>query len=299
MSEEVDVITLGNIVLEDFEVLESISFGRVREIAVNKVAGGIVVIQDFGDFPPERIMVRGTLYGAGCEDRSNQIEQLCKIGKPVPLTWRQWKYTGVVKTYIPSPRHFTDIPYELEFVPLENQSTGASQEDPVTAPRVIDYSVSQVAKSINNPPAGITFSDDLKKAVQDLQNLARNGKNAGFSNLSDNQKQKLADAAAEITRQLQEVKNGSDSLASSTAGDLINYMKIIEQQATTNAPFILEVPVSNPNLPQLAAQYYGDHSKWELIAKANNLGIDTNPQGEYILKIPYSPSQLDQKAAKG
>lgn len=295
MSNEVDVVTLGSVVLEDFEVMESITFGRVREIAVNKVAGGIVVIQDFGDFPPDAIIIRGTLYGAGCEDRSFQIEQLCKMGRVLPLTWRQWKYTGIVKRYSPGPKHFTDIPYELEFVPMTNDSTGASDAPPVDPPKLIKYSMAQVAKSINNPPSGISFSDDIQKVFKGLQDAVSQGQKDGLSNLPDVDKQQIADAADKISKALEGAKNSSDSLIASTAGNLINYLNIVKKQISTLGPTIFEVPVSNPNLPQLAAQYYGDHTKWELIAKANNLGVNTNPKGDFILKIPFTSTEPEKK----
>lgn len=81
-----------------------------------------------------------------------------------------------------------------------------------------------------------------------------------------------------------------DPMQESAALDAVNYAIAIGiiVNLSVNGGTATNINVINPNLMALAAQYYGDATKWRIIADANGL-TDPQPTGQFSLNIP-SPS---------
>ena len=73
----------------------------------------------------------------------------------------------------------------------------------------------------------------------------------------------------------------------STAYRTLFYMSRIVQNLNNlnNYPNVKQVTFINPNLYDIAAQYYNDATKWNVIAQANNVNSPFLT-GQYVLSIP-------------
>src|SRR5262249_12398708 len=71
----------------------------------------------------------------------------------------------------------------------------------------------------------------------------------------------------------------------SASEDRAGYLRLMLFYATANTPQPRVIYVVNPNLFELAAQYYGDASGYVRIMQANNM-FDPQPIGRFRLLVP-------------
>ncbi len=288
-----DPLNIGDIQLLGTECSEPLLLGQERKLIRFDFAGGKRIIQDFGDFPVEAIVIKGVMFGEFAEVRSNTLEQLAKSALEIPLTWGRQKYRGVVKHYRPTIHHRNQIAFEIEYWPTVNDSTHQGNADLTDPDSQVVWAAEHLDRWMilyNKIPSQVELPENVNKKwtliKQNLSTFHKNNQGAG-KQLSRDVQLQMGSALNDIIKLLTPIRLSGTTQQSRIAGEGISLAQVMRNAIVEPKPRVLKIPVSNPNLIQLAAQYYGDATLWTIIADANNLGNETNPIGEFLLKIPF------------
>lgn len=271
-------LRLGNVTFADFELPEEIDhFGGLQNLAKHKFPGGIITVQELGAFPPDIIRWSGVFMnydGVDLNDRIRAIDQMRTSGQQQLLSYGQFNYDVIVWSFATKPRNIFQVPYTIELVTFDDL-TQTSIAPPVAPGQVanIQQQNSSLQNTITNgnnlvvppPPPTLTSLTNFQQALSNA--LQQASSNPGTINTPKLQGQ-LDLAQAE----LQPLLNNQDSGVSSFALQASNTLTILDQQLNPAASNLNTIPaLINPNLFQLAEQYYSDATQWEVIAKANQL----------------------------
>lgn len=292
-------LSIGSIQFQNFEIPSLIdAFGGIQMLAVHDFPGGRRTIQDLGAFA-DPITWSGHLLVDALTgtplDRVFQIDALRVSGQVLSLIYGPFNLDVVVKSFKPRPRFKYWIPYTITIVPKFDRSqsnVGSSNPTNSSTPSSAPTPSSQLAdlqKYLTNPPNGTALPPATQSAAQNYQQSASNAlQTAGndVSNIPTSTLVTLHQQVLQIQQQLQSAITGSDPVQASTASDINSLLTLVDQQlnASTTQP-TLTIPVINPNLYALAAEYYGDAQLWSVIGNANNI-IDPFPTGTFNLVIP-------------
>ena len=272
--------------------------GSKQKAAVLEFPGGIVTAQLYGSFP-KVITWTGKLWGANAINRSFELQKLADNGQLVNLTWAQWNFQGFVEDYKVTAEGPNEIAYEIIYRPLVNNSTvtggnSAPNTDPFTV--TVSNALPTATQQANSPASGGTLPSSVPSSVSNLVdsiNQALQGSGGSVANIPAPTLQTLQGQISNVQNQLQPIISGSDLQAASAAADLSGTMGILGSAFTdTLNPIITTIQTVNPNLYQIAAQYYGDPTMYGTIADANGL-IDPLPDTGGLpisLTIPAAPS---------
>lgn len=288
-------IKIGDVELQGTEASEPVVFGGERMQVRHKFAGGMQTVQDFGHFPVETILVGGVMFGEFAEVRSQTLKQLMTTLAETKLTWSREKYTGVVHAYRSTVHHKNKIEFEIEFWPLYDETKPLPvQSDTTDFNSALGKSLANAEKMwqalFDQQPTTINFPKEVGEQWQrTMDRLAKFQK----SNLQNNSKDippliklSFAGLLSDLIRNIAPIRFSTNGPAAYQASQATNILLVLRNIFTAPPRRYQTLPVSDPNLPQLAAQYYGDASLWTVIAEANDLGNQTNPKGDFLLKIP-------------
>jgi hypothetical protein len=271
--------------------------GSKQKAVVREYAGGIVTAQLYGSFP-KTISWCGKLFGSGAVDRSFELQKLCDNGQQVTLQWSQFSFDGFVEDYQVIARAPNEIDYKMVFRPVVNNSTvtggnAVANNDPFAS--TVANGQATMTQQATSPASGGSLSSSIQQGVSSLDqaiNQALQQTGGSVSAISSVTAQSLQSQISSLQNQLAPIINGSDPIAASAAADLNGTLSILNVAfGSTLNPSITTIQAVNPNLYQLAAQYYGDPTLYWVIQDANDLSDplpDTN--GPISLVIPVEPT---------
>ena len=328
-------LQLGDVFFLNWEVPERIErFGGYQKLVVHDMPGGERDVQKFGYYPPDIIRWSGVFNVdpeiGTIDSRMSILEQMVQLGDPITLSFSRFSYEVVIHDFIPTPTLETWIPYTIELVPVRdlNRLPG-----PPTAPGST-AEVTQVAQGMGNAPGsplpqpipepstgfqapivagpsilppgpppsiptapGVALSDELTEFQRDLFSQLQSSTNGNVSSIPDSIRRGLVEDGDLIRDQLAPLIAGSDTGLAAFASQTDAGIGIINNQLVGPTTTLAEVNTVNPNLMELAQEYFGDASQWPAIANYNtdaagNKITTPNPVGTLTIKIPTPKGTL-------
>lgn len=288
-------LILDQFVFDEAQLETPESFGDMggtQSLEEHRFPGGTITHKAYGYFPAMQRW-RGKFFGTDASDRAEGVKRILAAGREVKLQYGPRAWLGRVAKFAPTARHAWWYEYELEFWPRVDQGSPGPTLPPVTdlgtmlalhilaLTSLIKYGlnpdfIGQAAAIAIGGPAGFLVS-------QTLDAVAAAG--GSISNISAPSKTAIQQASETALAATAPYQISTNPLLSSPASDAAARIGAIKNLMTAAQPPVAVVQTINPNLPLLAAQYYGDCTKWRQIATANGLS-DTQPIGGYILTIP-------------
>ena len=292
-------LQLGSVVFDEYtmEVPSRISdLGGTQSVVTHKFPGGGQTQQTFGAFPPDEIRWRGMFTGNMAMYRKNVVDRLRATGQEVALVYGDKTFFGVVAAVKIEPRHQWLIDYEICFVPRIDMSGGAG---PGLLSQIFDL-INNILQVVNNlmaffglvtaPSSAFPTPPQLYGPVETMFNVTNAAMSASYGivqNIPPSSAAAIYAAAQSLIAAALPLTQSADPTVSSPALDLSAYASSIAVLVGSPSATTTTLQVLNPNLHSLAAQYYGDASKWLVIAQANTLNpLDPMPIGQFTLLVP-------------
>lgn len=266
--------------------------GGTQSLEEHRFPGGTITHKAYGYFPSMQKW-RGKFFGTNASDRAEGVKRILAAGREVKLQYASRSWLGRVAKFAPTARHAWHYEYELEFWPrVDNGSPGPALPPPTDLGTMLALHILALTSLIKyglNPdfigqaaaigiggPAGFLVSQTLS---------AVSAAGGNINNISAPSKTAIQQAAQTALASTALYQASSNPLLSSPAADAAARIAAISNLMTAAQPPVALIQTINPNLPLLAAQYYGDATKWRQIADANGIA-DTQPIGSYSLTIP-------------
>jgi hypothetical protein len=300
------ILTLGDFVFKDMEIPASIPFGGEQRLAVKKLVGGKRVIDALGG-DPGPIEWSGVFVGQDAVTRALSVKELSDAGLPLDLTWGQFHYKVVIRSFLPDFQ-FYEVPYKIVCEVLDDHAGSNSDASP-GIDDLIGGDMSAVTGLVSQVGDGTlsNLTSTLQSAVSSVSSFA----NAAQSTINS-VLQPLNAVKQQVTTLISSVDNTLANV--STLGGILpnnplstNINKLTSQvNAALNQPALVNlqgvlgrigtnltqinssvqtVTASAGNLYDIAAKQYGDATGWTAIASANNLK-DPQLTGNNTLAIP-------------
>lgn len=288
-------LTLDTFVFDDAQMETPEQFGDMggtQSLEEHRFPGGTITHKSYGYFPNMQKW-KGKFFGSGASERAEGVKRILAAGREVKLQYGTRSWLGRVAKFTPTARHAWWYEYEIEFWPRVDFGSPGPTQPPTTdlgtmlslhilaLTSLIKYGldpdfIGQAAAIAIGGPAGFLIS-------QTLDAVAAAGGN--INNITAPSKTAIQQAASTALVSTAPYQASANPLLSSPASDAAARITAIKNLMTTAQPPVAVVQTINPNLPLLAAQYYGDATQWRQIATANGLA-DTQPIGSYSLTIP-------------
>lgn len=276
-------ITIGSVTLSSFEVPERLEdLAGVQAVAVHDFPGGIRTLQTYGAFP-SRLRWHGLMTGTFALPRVAALDQIRTSGQMVTLSYGPKAFLGILARFKVRARTQWFVEYEAEFWPAQDTSAGLT-------PNAASYSQMLNSQSLWLQQAydGITGFGIPASLLVPTGTLIQSLQLFLGSTVASTAGPNLLAAAGSVQKTAAPLMQSTTSSVASPASDLYARAGVIQVLAVSNGRTGWVVETINPNLLRLAAQYYGDSSKWQTIAAANGL-VDPQPIGAYTLQVPASP----------
>lgn len=119
-----DTVTLGDFEFQNFELPERMPFGGDHQLTVHKLPGGARVVDAMGPDPVD-ISWSGIFLGGNALLRAQTVDAIRVAGQPVLLSWRNFLYLVVVRSFTPMDKQPGWVPYSISCTVLEDQSQPA------------------------------------------------------------------------------------------------------------------------------------------------------------------------------
>lgn len=266
--------------------------GGTQSLEEHRFPGGTITHKSYGYFPSMQKW-KAKFFGTNASDRAEGVKRILAAGKEVKLQYGPRAWLGRLAKFSPSARHAWWYEYELEFWPrLDYGSPGPTLPPPtdlgtmlalhiLALTSLIKYGldpafIGQAAAIAIGGPAGFLISQ-----TQDAVSAA----GGNINDITAPSKTAIQQASQSALASTAPYQASPNPLLSSPASDAAARITAIRNLMTAAQPPVAVIQTINPNLPLLAAQYYGDATAWRQIATANSLA-DTQPIGNYTLTIP-------------
>jgi hypothetical protein len=105
-------LTLDGFVFQDFEIPDEVPFGGPHSLSTKKFIGGARKVDAMGD-DPKPLEWSGRFRGPNAVSRANQVLAKKVAGKQVALTWGQFSYQVVIRSFDPIYQRDNEIPYSI------------------------------------------------------------------------------------------------------------------------------------------------------------------------------------------
>lgn len=297
-------VKLGDFTFGAFEVPELIGVGGEQQNVVHELIGGGRAVDAMGQRPRE-LTWSGLFFGAGALDRARFVDQLRAAGNALDLTWSQFAYSVMIRSFHYDFVHAWRLPYTIALDVIEDRTLPARAAPALTFDAAIlgDFNNAQdIAAQINDGPLSDVLDtlDSAIKAVSTFANAAQSVINTVLVPLQQVQSRVNVLITATGNTVINTTTFGG---ALATPGGLLNQSQntgklaqLYPLQSTLNriganlnlinrVPNAITVAVAGGTLFHLAAQYYGDATKWTEIAAANGT-TDPIINGSQSLIIP-------------
>src|SRR5579872_733348 len=293
-------LLLGNVNFFRFEVPETLPnlFGT-QKLAVHDFAGGSRTVQQLGAFPFPDISWQGTFFdgdtvGETAIQRASQLNTYRVQAQPISLSWGSFQYDVIVAEFEIIGKLAQQLQYRIKVIPIaDNTTTSNAAPSPPNATQTLFSANNEVLNATQTPTAALLNPIVTSSAVLITQNVnnAVIAANGSAQNILASTQASIQSQITALQTTLQPIINGSDYRQATAAINLSTSLSTLSSTLTIQqiAP-IATISVTNPNLPQLASQYYGNDTLWPLIAQQNNLQ-DMFPIGTFTLVIPPTTIQ--------
>jgi hypothetical protein len=304
------VLILGSFVFDGYEIPESIPFGGAQRLVTHQFPGGARTVQAMGR-DDAAISWSGLFFGAGALDRAKFLDGMRVAGKSVMLRYLDFNYTVVVERFEANLKKFNRIPYSITLQVVQDNT------NPVTSITPAGFDASLRADNTAAQGLGTQIGNATLNGYLATMNSA-------IASVSDFAKATTATiqsvvgpvgAVINVTKNLigstATVINSVTTLGGILPGNPIALQaaqSLNQATALTQSPLLVQllnvsnrmqgnlgnisagqqtktVTVAGGTLYDVAAQQYGDATKWPTIAQANGL-TDPLITGVQTLKIP-------------
>jgi hypothetical protein len=135
-------LTLGGVVFNDQEIPSSLSGGGDQMLGAHKYPGGVRTVDTFG--PDDKdLSWGGTFLDTSAETRCHQLDSMRRQGLPLTLTWSNFNYLVLIRSFTWTYQRPWQIPYrmvcfvlqDMNFPPddISQDATGQAQNDVAAA----------------------------------------------------------------------------------------------------------------------------------------------------------------------
>lgn len=302
-------LMLGDFAFARFEIPEQITFGGEQKLAVHELIGRKRRIIDSLGPADTALTWQGKFIGQNASSRARYLDSLRVAGKPLTLTWAEFAYQVVIRSYKVDYQRAYQLPYQIECEVLEDSTQAITEVASPGVDRLIAEDMAEaekLASGIGDGPLSALLGG-LNQAIRTVGSVA-----SAVSSTLNSVLQPLADVRARLSILLTQV-NAVVRNASTLGGLLPNNSMaqranrlMTHANAMTQLPRLIQldrvlgrisanltvtsssarqVSVAGGNLYALAAQEYGDATAWQTIAQANGL-TDPVIHGIQTLTIP-------------
>lgn len=294
-------VKLGDFVFQDAEVPEQIPFGGDQHIAIHNLVGGAREIDAMGR-SDEPLQWSGLFQGQNAVRRAKYLDSLRVAGAPLKLTWHEFSYMVVIRSFRAVFQRYYRISYSITCEVIVDLSKPVTTK---TAPGLL--ATIQADLNAINTLVGLIADNPLTQAVQ--QFAAAVSLLPGGSRISRAMQQKLLFPLQNAQQRTSVLIGSTNSVLQAgsnvaSAASLTSQMANMQQMsnlvslngllgrsgsnigAATGGTNI--VTVGGGNLYDLAAKQYGDPTQWTNIAAANGL-TDPVISGTKNLVCPAVP----------
>jgi hypothetical protein len=296
-------LQLGSVTFYQFEVPENLPnlFG-VQKLAIHDFAGGTRTVQQLGAFPYPDISWSGIFFQGDTQSgtssaiqRASQLNTFRTLAQPQLLQWGPFQMQVIVSEFEVIGKLAQELEYRIKVVPIQDMTTTSNiPATPANTTKLLfdaNTGVTNAATTVYAPllPAILLGAAAAITQAVTAAIIQANGSAQGIT--SETQAMLQGQITA-LQTSLQPYVNGSDYGAATAAINLSNSLNTLSValMPSNYAIPIATITVTNPNLPMLASQYYGDDTLWPLIAQQNNLQ-DMFPIGTFTLVIPSTSIQ--------
>lgn len=306
-------LTLGEITFANFEVPTSMPFGGTQMLTIHRLVGGGRQIDALGA-DPEPISWSGWFTDVNGRDRARYLDRMRKAGQRLHLAWDEFAFTVVIREAKFVYRLANRIQYSITCEVVEDL-TAVVQILPVDDADAIiaaDLNTAATLAEGTGDAELIAMVANLQASVNDLGGLASasRGSVLALATPIADTKGQVAALRAACTAQIagmtgvagvvaggDPAKMAANLIATATAAaesfDLFQLSTTLGRMGS-NIQAInsgsTSITAAAPNLFSIAAQQYGDASKWTAIAQANGL---TDPQVPGIATLAIPATAVD------
>lgn len=146
-------LKLGEVTFANDEIPESINFGGDQSLSVKQLIGGKRVVNAMGRIDDD-ISWSGLFFGATATFRARFLDGMRILGNPLPLTWSQFNYIVVIKSFRAQFERTYKIPYTITVTVIQDLDKPLNQLFPVGYNDAILNQLSEaqdLATVISNP----------------------------------------------------------------------------------------------------------------------------------------------------
>lgn len=303
-------LKLGDFVFSRFEIPESIPFGGSQSLVTHKFPGGARAVQAMGR-DDSAIGWGGLLFGDAALSRAHYLDGLRIAGKPLTLSYHDFNYTVVIESFAATLRNMVRIPYTLSLLVVQDNTSPTT----VLVPAGLDVAIKSDSTAAVNLGAQIgdtqltsllATMDSALKGVSDFAKAttATISAVAGPVAAVLNRVNTLVGSSASVLNSVTtlggilpgnpiaaQALNSFNQLTAATQMPMLVNLRNVGNRMQGNLGAVLAtqqtqtVTVASGTLFDVAAQRYGDATKWPAIAQANGLS-DPLISGVQTLKIP-------------
>lgn len=304
-------LTLGDFEFVSFEVPESITVGAKQHTMVHKLVGGKRVIDVLGtDY--ENLSWSGWITGATAGDRTKALETMRDRGEALTFTLDDYRFKVVIGDFKSRFEHLYRRPFTIELIVVERldlTATGNALAGSLDALINSDVGEALGLSSIVNVQDVTDAVTGIQSAVSQVQDFA----NATVDTVQTvvrpivAAQQIIQSTIGQVAAAVNDITTLGGLIPGNGVSNSVNNVLRQLNSATQLAPLyqmqgvlsrlqknVLSGPLANgttsvvtgnTSLQKLAADNYGDQSKWTTIAAANGM---TDPQvtGIQTVKIP-------------
>lgn len=304
------ILKLGDFEFHGFEVPTSLPFGGSQALVTHRLPGGKKVVQSMGA-ESRPIAWSGRFRGANAMARARYLDELRYAGRPLSLMWLDFSYTVKIASFSPDYERMYEVPYSITVEVIEDLSK-RPEKAPALGYTDLIYNdaadASSQADAIGDGPLSSLMST-LNSSIRAVSDFAKATTTQINSVLGP-----LADAKARVDVLIASTGNTVRNVT--TLGGILPNNPIAKNAAAltaqvtamTQAPQLYNlqstlariggnigqinpatsgqsVTMAGGSLYKLAADSYGDASKWDVIASANGLN-DPEIQGIQQITVP-------------
>lgn len=299
----ITLLTLGQVIFQNFEIPERINFGGEQALAVKELVGGQRVVDAMGRRDDD-ISWSGLFFGEAAQYRAKFLDGMRVAGAKLPLTFSQFSYLVVIKEFKASFERFYQIPYDIKVTVVQD----LNKPFPILIPASYDDAIANLTTEANDL-ALVANNSSINAALAAL-NIAINAL-PSLQNATNLQLSPIVSAAETLqaaiyvaTTNLSNQTFNTTQTNQQKATDINQLSSMyslasVIRQIQTNISLINTgsngeiITVNSANLYQLAAEHYNDATQWTTIAEANGLydPIVNAPDGiSLIIPLKSIPS---------
>lgn len=287
-------LTLGDFTFGRFEVPEELSFGGDQSLVVHKLVGGKRIIDSMGD-DPAALEWSGIFVGSSALGRARYLDSLRKEGAQHLLTWSEFRYQVVIRTFKADFRAPFRIPYRITCEVLSDDTLPVADPPEYSTTKIVRAdsakAIDKATKIGDTELSGIVST--LDKAIKSVSDFAKatqaeiNKVTTPLRAAQDRVRLLIASTTTTLRSAStfggllpnNPIAQGANRLANqisastraATLGELNGVLGRIGNNVRAAPSGPRRVTVAATDLYALASKEYGNAMAWTTIARANGL----------------------------